>query len=737
MDDAQCACRLVGACSAIMERTLTVFLENDMLDLRIAALLESYRLGNLRPREVLLTLRERALAETERHAWIRVLTEAELEPYLARLEASPQPPDHTLLPLFGIPFAIKDNIDLAQIPTTAGCPAFAYLPEESAFVVQRLLDLGAVPLGKTNLDQFATGLVGTRSPYGICRNALQPEYLAGGSSSGSAVAVALGQVSFALGTDTAGSGRVPAAFNNLIGVKPTRGLLSARGVVPACRSLDTISLFTLDVPDAARLLEVLAVFDADDAYARPAPGHGTSGPAADRTTPHGFLPPPGDPPNGEVPSAETSSAAVPPLETPTAETPSAAVPPLETPSAETPPAAVPPLETPTAPGPGSAVAFRFGVPPAEQLDFLAFPEYAELFAATVTRLQALGGEPRIIDCSPFLEAARLLYEGPWVAERYAAIRPFLEAQPESLWPVTHAIIAPARTLGAVETFAAQYRLAELRRASESAWTQVDCLLLPTANQLPSVAEEQREPVRINQQLGRYTNFMNLLDLCAIAVPAGFCGRGLPFGVTLCAPAFHESTLWPIADRLHRASVQRLGAMTIGHRPVTVTAGIGLTAAGPTDSSACMEAPARTASTGRTDSSGANLLSLVVCGAHMRGLALNEQLTERGGYFVGEVHSAPEYRFYALPGGPPQRPGMLRVREGGVRILMEHWQIPAEHVGSFVVAIPAPLGIGRVRLDDGREMSGFLCEAIAVEQAEDISHLGSWRRYLQSVATSDR
>ncbi len=596
-----------------------------MRDMTIEGLLGDYRAGRRSVREVVAQAIVDIRGEDSRNVWITVLDDAALEPYLARLEGL----DPASLPLYGVPFAIKDNIDLAGVPTTAGCPDYVYVPERSAFVVQRLIDAGAVPLGKTNLDQFATGLVGARSPYGPCGNAFDPAYVAGGSSSGSAVAVALGQVSFSLGTDTAGSGRVPAAFNNLIGVKPTRGLLSAAGVVPACRTLDTVSVFTLAAADAACILDVAAVLDPDDSYARPERG--------------------------------------------------------------------PSLGLATIPVTG----FRFGVPAADQLAFFGDRNYEALFHQAVARLESIGGERIEIDFAPFLEAARLLYEGPWVAERYAAIRAFIDHQPDAMFDVTRQIIDGGRAPLAVDAFEAQYRLEDLRRRTERVWDRVDLILTPTAGTIPTIAAVQAAPVRVNSDLGHYTNFMNLLDFSAVAVPAGFRDDGLPFGVTLFAPAFRDRELLPLADRLQRAAGTPLGA-TGQAQPGTPPLAPDLRHAIP----------------------------VAVCGAHMSGLPLNPQLTDRRARLLRATRTAPEYRFFALPGGPPERPGLVRVGRDGMAIEVEVWAVPAEHFGSFVAGIPAPLGIGRVRLEDGTDVPGFLCEGLATEEATDISHLGSWRRYLQ-------
>ena len=563
------------------------------------------------------------IAAAEPGIWITRLPQQSLE--CARRLAGQDPAS---LALYGIPFAIKDNIDLANVPTTVACPAFAYTPAESAYVVTRLIDAGAIPIGKTNLDQFATGLVGTRSPYGICRNSFDPAYISGGSSSGSAVTVATGMASFALGSDTAGSGRVPAAFNNLIGLKPTCGRLSSRGVVPACRTLDTVSLLTLNAEDAALVCRVAEGFDAADPYSR-RPGH-------------------------------------------------------------------PARLAAFANGP-----FRFGMPQSNQLQFFGNDDYQRLFDAAALRLEQLGGERVLIDFEPFLQTAQLLYQGPWVAERYVVIESLLRRDPNAVFPVTRQIIEGGALPSAADAFRGQYRLQELRRATEAVWSQIDVLLTPTAGTIYRIAEVEADPVRLNTQLGRYTNFMNLLDLAAVAVPAGFTGAGLPFGVTLAAPAWSDFELLRLAARVHRCSDARLGAMPLP-----------LGAPPPFDWAAYLDG-----------------IPLAVCGAHLRGLPLNHQLLERGAALLECTVTAPHYRLYALPGGPPDRPGLVRVDAQGAAIEVEVWSVPAAAFGSFVAAVPAPLAIGKLTLADGRQVSGFVCEAHAVSGAKDITGHGSWRRYL--------
>lgn len=451
----------------------------QFVNLEIASLRALYMRGELTPSALVEYVHKLMLSDAG-NIWIRRLSLHEMLEYARRLES--QAPDS--LPLYGIPFAIKDNIDLAGIPTTAGCPEYAYTPGDSAFVVQRLIDAGAIPIGKTNLDQFATGLVGTRSPYGACSNSLDPAYISGGSSSGSAVSVALGMASFSLGTDTAGSGRVPAAFNNLVGHKPSCGLLSTSGVVPACRTLDCVSIFALTADDAAAVLQVAQGFDGADAYSRPAP------------------------------------------------------------------ATLPPV---------LPAAFRFGVPRADQLAFFDNPETPGLFQAALQQLQAIGGQPVEIDFSPFLQTARLLYEGPWVAERYAAIREFFETSPEAIFPVTRQIISGASRFSAADTYDAVYQLKALQRTAAQVWDAIDVMITPTAGTIYSIADVNADPIRCNSNLGYYTNFMNLLDLCAVAMPTGFQKNGLPFGITACAPAHSDMALLKLASCLDQLSSRNLGA----------------------------------------------------------------------------------------------------------------------------------------------------------------------------------
>ena len=593
----------------------------------VQALLAAYRSGATTPVEVIEEVIRRRRA-SPREAWISEVEEEALRARAAGLSQQ----DPASLPLYGVPFAIKDNIDLAGLPTTAACPAYSYSPERSATVVQRLLDAGAIALGKTNLDQFATGLVGTRSPYGACANAFDPDFISGGSSSGSALAVAKGIASFALGTDTAGSGRVPAAFNNLVGYKPTLGLLSTQGVVPACRTLDAVSVFALTADDAALVAGVAAGFDAGDPFSRQprlSPRRGWS------------------------------------------------------------------LQQGT----------RVAVPLPAQREFFGNSAYAQLFEQAISRVRTLGAAVREVDISVLLEAARLLYGGPWVAERHHTAGALLAGDPEALLPAIRQIIGGATRFTATDGFAAQYRLQELRRASEPLWEQADVLLLPTAGTHFTLAEVQAEPIARNTDLGHYTNFVNLLDLAAVAVPAGFTAAGLPFGVSLIAPAFEDQDLLRFAARLHHAAGGRLGAID---PPVTMAA-----------QSAGIAQP----------SEAEGFVDVAVCGAHMSGLPLNWQLTARGARLVATTRTTPDYRLYALPGGPPSRPGLVKLPGEGAAIEIEVWRMPVERFGDFVTGIPAPLGIGRMRTEEGREACGFLCEWSATREATDITTFGGWRAWL--------
>ncbi|MEE4957384.1 allophanate hydrolase [Pseudomonas alliivorans] len=594
-----------------------------LTDLRLDSVRAAYQSGAVSPRQLILTLQEKA-AELNPgyHLFIHLLSPDELEPYLAALESR----ELKDLPLYGVPFAIKDNIDLAGIPTTAACPDYAYTPERSATIVEQLIALGAVPMGKTNLDQFATGLNGSRSPYGPCPNSVLKEYPSGGSSSGSSLAVALGVSSFSLGTDTAGSGRVPAALNNLVGTKASKGLISTAGVVPACRTQDCVSLFTATAREASELLGLVAKLDPRDEYSR-------RNPAWNDATAFGTPRP-----------------------------------------------------------------FRFGVPRAQDLEFFGCVQGPLLFSDAIDHLTALGGEAVTLDLSPFLEAASLLYDGPWVAERYSVAGQLMEENPAAVLPVIRAVLAKAPAVTGVETFRAQYRLQALKAICDKALEGVDCVVTPSIGRPITSAELLAEPVLRNSELGYYTNFVNLLDYAAVAVPSTFMDNGLPWGVTLFGRAFTDQYLLSLADAFQRHTALPLISGKTPSAPTTVA---------------------------RNDR-----VRLVVCGAHLDGLALNGQLKQRGARLLEATQSSPDYQLYALAGGPPFRPGMVRVAEGGVAIEVEVWELPSAELGSFLTGIPAPLGLGKVQLADGRWETGFICEPYGLEGARNISELGGWRAYLQ-------
>jgi allophanate hydrolase len=591
------------------------------LSLDLTSVQAAYAAGTLTPTKLVGEIIRRLDAQGDPAVWIHRLPHDELLAHARRLESrSPAG-----LPLYGVPFAIKDNLDLAGAPTTAACPEFAYSPAESAVVVQRLLEAGAIPVGKTNLDQFATGLTGVRSPYGIPRNPFRPEVIPGGSSSGSAVAVSAGLVSFALGTDTAGSGRVPAGLNNLVGLKPTRGALSTRGLVPACRSLDCVSVFALTCADAAAVGRVLEGIDPADPYSRPRP---KAAPVA--------------PPS------------------------------------------------------------RIGVPGAGDLAFFGDAAAEQLFHRSLDRVAALGARLVEIDFAPFRETAALLYQGPWVAERWAGLRAFHQHHAGAFLPVTRQIVEAGGDLSAVDVFDGLHKLAALARRAGAEWEKMDALLLPTIPRPYTLAEVAAEPVLLNSHLGTYTNFVNLLDLCAVAVPAGFRADGLPWGVTLLAPAWSEPALLDFGARWHAGVGGPLGA-TAHPLPAAVL---------------------------RLDPPPVESLRLAVVGAHLSGQPLNQQLTALRSRLVWTGRTAPVYRLYALAYTTPPKPGLVRVAAGGAAIALEVWELDAASFGRFVAAVPSPMCIGTVALETGEDVKGFLCEPAALAGAEDITGFGGWRNFCE-------
>jgi allophanate hydrolase len=584
------------------------------IDFGVHNLRAAYAAGTVTCRAVIEEVLKRIAAAGDDKVWISRVPDAQLRTIADALDARRDEFDR--LPLYGIPFAVKDNIDVEGLPTTAACPGFAYTPKASATVVRQLVDAGAIVIGKTNLDQFATGLVGVRSPYGVPRNPFNADYIPGGSSSGSAVAVSSGLVSFALGTDTAGSGRVPAGFNNIVGVKPTPGRLSNEGTVPACASLDCVSIFALSCADASAIV-----------------------PIVDKLTPQG----------------------------------------------------------------AGAGRFSFGVP--RQLEFFGDSEYAALYAAAIRKLESFGGTVVPFDYTPFAEAAQLLYGGPWVAERAAAVGKFIAGADAGakVWPVTRDIILRGFDYSAVDAFEGQYKLAALRKRAAEAMRDLDFLALPTAGTIYKVADLEREPVLLNSNLGHYTNFVNFFRLSALALPAGFRRDGMPFGITFVGHPNWDRMLLEFGAQWQRAVPLPLGK---------------------TESR--LPEPSADPKTSLDER-----LPIAVVGAHMSGLPLNKELLDHHGRFERVGRTAAEYRLYVLPGGPPQRPGMLRRADGGESIELEIWSLPVRKFAEFVSCIPAPLGIGTVTLEDGSTVQGFLCEAYAAKDAKDITSFGGWRAYLKS------
>jgi allophanate hydrolase len=594
----------------------------------IGTLQNAYQAGTRTPCAVVAQIYDQIASTGERPVWITLVSREE---NLSRACALESDDKARALPLFGVPFAVKDNFDVQGMPTTAACPAYARIAERTATVVQKLLDAGAILIGKTNMDQFATGLVGTRTPYGICTSVFNAEFVAGGSSSGSAVATASGLVSFALGSDTAGSGRVPAAFNNLVGFKPTRGLISTNRLVPACRSLDCVSIFAETCGDAGKVFAVARGFDPLDPYSRAL----TRG-------------------QGAAPWAGTA-------------------------------------------------AFRFGVPSARSRTFFGDSEAEALFEAAVEALVGFGGVRVEFDYEPFRKAASLLYKGPWVAERLAAVGSFLGENPDGVDPTVGEIIRGGKKYSAVEAFEAAYELEALRKQTAAVWESADFLLLPTAPTQYKVAEVQAKPMELNSNLGYYTNFVNLMDLAAVAVPGGFKASGLPFGVSLIGPAFTDEGLLRVADRLHRALGSTLGS---SNRKLADTAAIASSQAPP------------------------GCVLMAVVGAHLTGQPLNFQLIERKARLVRSALTHAAYRLYQLARTTPPKPGLVYAPGfAGTGIEVEVWAMPEDTVGSFLDAIPPPLALGTIRLGDGSMVKGFLCEPSGIEGAREITEFGGWRGFL--------
>jgi allophanate hydrolase len=594
----------------------------------IATLEGAYHDGTMTPAAVIAGIYDQIDRTGEQPVWISLV---DREANLRRAQTLEADPASRVLPLYGIPFAVKDNFDVAGMQTTAACPAFSRPAAETATVVRRLLAAGAILIGKTNMDQFATGLVGTRTPYGACSSVFDSRYISGGSSSGSAVAVANGSVSFSLGSDTAGSGRVPAAFNQLVALKPTRGWLSTAGLLPACRTLDCVSVFAENCVDAARVFAVARGFDSEDPYSRtPGPGQGF------------------------------------------------------------------------APWSGSS-GFRFGVPTLDSLEFFGDQDAAECYRIAVANLSELGGARIEFDYGPFSKVADLLYKGPWVAERLATLRSFLAGRPETVDPTVDAIIRGAERFSAADMFDAAYKLRALENECGAVWDKLDFLLLPTAPTQYTIEQVKADPVELNSNLGYYTNFVNLLDLAAVAIPAGFKTNALPFGVSLIGKAFTDEGLLQAADQLHRKLAVKLGGSS---RQLSATPRI----VKPDAPSGC--------------------IPIAVVGAHLAGQPLNWQLTQRKARLLVRTRTDGDYRLYALSNTSPPKPGLVYTPGlNGEGIEVEVWAMPEETVGGFLNAIPPPLALGTVRLADGSAVKGFLCEPAGIEGAHEITQFGGWRRFV--------
>jgi allophanate hydrolase len=588
----------------------------------VAAIVAAHRAGTMTPAQTVARSYARIRDYNDPAVFISLRDEKDA---LAEAEALTKK-DAAQLPLYGVPVAVKDNIDAQGLPTTAACPAFSYSPAHDSTAVAKLRAAGAIIIGKTNLDQFATGLVGVRSPYGIPVNPIRSDLIPGGSSSGSGVAVSAGLVPLALGTDTGGSGRVPAMLNNIVGLKPSLGLISTAGLVPACRTLDCISVFSLTVDDAMTALQVMAGPDGADPFSR-------------------------NRPLAEVTAFPRN--------------------------------------------------LRLGIPRNGQLIFFGDKASEKAYGEALQRWTSLGATLVEFDLEPFYETARLLYEGPWVAERYLVIRNMLASSPDSIHPVTREIAAAGARLTAADTFAALYRLQALRRIAERAFTNLDAVVLPTAPTAYSTAQVLANPIELNSRLGTYTNFVNLLDLCGLALPAAMRPDGIPFGITLLAPAGHDARLASIGRVFHANTKLKMGAKGLTQPPLaSLPSGVH-----------------------------GDEIAIAVVGAHLSGMALNGELKTLGGRLLEQAATAPDYTLYALSTTPP-KPGMLRVEAGkGSSIELEIWALSAAAFGKFVAAIPPPLSIGTIRLTDGRDVKGFIVEPAAINGARDISGFGGWRAFM--------
>ena len=594
------------------------------MNLTIKALKKAYLKKELTPEKLAEYLIEKA-GKTENNVWIRLLSMEEIKKYTCELENK----DPNLFPLYGIPFAVKDNIDLKGIPTTAGCKAFSYIPEESAFAVEKLIKAGAFPVGKTNMDQFATGLVGTRSPYGECLNSFNKEYISGGSSSGSAVAVATGLSAFSLGTDTAGSGRVPAGFNNIVGIKPTKGLISTSGVVPACRSLDCVSIFALNCEDGEEILKTIKGFDVKDPYSLK-----------------------------KIEKFKTQSEN----------------------------------------------QFVFGIPGKDQLEFFGDAYYEKEFEKAVSMIEKCGGKAKEINFSPFLDAAKLLYEGPWVAERYSALGGFIESSDKKdLLEVTEKIINGKKEMTAPEVFSSMHRLMELKREADIIMETIDFLATPTAGTCYRVKEVNENPVTLNSNLGYYTNFMNLFDYCALAIPVSISGK-LPFGITISTKRFKDKQLLNFGAVIHEAANIPMGKT--GNYPEKISI--------------------------KNKKTESQKVEVAVCGAHLKGLELHHQLVELGAVFLKKTYTSKNYRMFTIENSLPKKPGLVRDEEKGKSIEVEIYELSMESFGKFTASIPRPLAIGKLELENGKWVCGFIAEAVVMKNCVEIKGCRSWREFINGL-----
>ena len=563
-------------------------------------------------------------------AWIHICTPAQLKKQFDQLEKQ----DIQRLPLYGVPFAVKDNIDVEGWVTTAACPEYAYVASDTAEVVNRLQAAGAVLLGKTNLDQFATGLVGTRSPYGAVPNTFLTDYVSGGSSSGSASVVARGLVAFALGTDTAGSGRIPAGFNNLVGVKPTPSSLPMQGVLPACKSIDVVSILALTVSDGSQILKIMQ-----------------------------------SPSSGEFVLLGIA----------------------------------PDLQPPWLQRLGHRL--KVGIPKNPGTDVPL--GYDAAYRQTLEFAEQLGWELIEIDMSILFETAQLLYEGPWVAERYIVVEELIQKRPGAIDRTVQKVISKAINYSAADTFNAQYKLKDLTVKANNIWKNVDMLLVPTAITCPTLKEVEAEPILKNSELGKYTNFVNLLGWSALALPGTFTERGLPFGVTFIArngadaALLEEGLIWQKHTRL-----------MLGHELRQIK-----------DEDLDMH----------THSNAEPFVRIAVVGAHLKGLPLHHQLIERDCRFVEKTQTSKHYKFFALTNSQPPKPGLVRSvgAQGASAIEVEIYDMPTSKVGSFFQGISFPLGLGSVELENGTWVKGFVCDAGVVTDSLDITSHRGWRNFIQS------